>query len=58
MSIPFRFDPAELPPESEALPAEVREFIAGELAAGRTATLAATVPRLSAGGSARAAGSA
>jgi acyl-CoA dehydrogenase len=34
MSIPFRFDPAELPPESEALRAEVREFIAGELAAG------------------------
>src|SRR5215469_13098123 len=30
----FRFDPVELPPECEALRAEVREFIAGELAAG------------------------
>jgi acyl-CoA dehydrogenase len=30
----FRFDPAEPPPESEALRAEVREFIAGELATG------------------------
>jgi len=30
----FRFDPVELPPECEALRAEVREFIAEELAAG------------------------
>jgi acyl-CoA dehydrogenase len=30
----FRFDPVELPPECEALRSEVREFIAGELAAG------------------------
>ena len=30
----FRFEPVELPPECEALRAEVREFIAGELAAG------------------------
>jgi alkylation response protein AidB-like acyl-CoA dehydrogenase len=30
----FRFDPIELPPECEALRAEVREFIARELAAG------------------------
>ena len=34
MSTAFRFDPVELPPECEALRAEVREFIAGELAAG------------------------
>ncbi len=31
----FRFDPIELPPECEALRAEVRAFIAEELAAGR-----------------------
>src|SRR4051794_10028841 len=31
----FRFDPVELPPECEALRAEVRAFIADELAAGR-----------------------
>jgi len=31
----FRFDPVELPPEGEALRAEVRAFIADELAAGR-----------------------
>src|SRR5215472_836389 len=30
----FRFDPVELPPECEALRAEVREFISEELAAG------------------------
>jgi len=30
----FRFDPIKLPPACEALRAEVREFIAGELAAG------------------------
>ena len=30
----FRFDLVELPPECEALRAEVREFIAEELAAG------------------------
>src|ERR1700730_16109427 len=34
MSAAFRFDPVELPPECEALRREVREFIAGELAAG------------------------
>ena len=34
MSAAFRFDPVELPPEYEALRREVREFIAGELAAG------------------------
>jgi acyl-CoA dehydrogenase len=34
MSAAFRFDPVELPPECSALRAEVREFIAGELAAG------------------------
>ena len=34
MSPAFRFDPVELPPACEALRAEVREFIAGELAAG------------------------
>src|SRR5260370_21908667 len=34
MSAAFRFDPVELPPECEALRAEVREFIAVELAAG------------------------
>jgi hypothetical protein len=34
MNAAVRFDPVELPPESEALRAEVREFIAGELAAG------------------------
>ena len=34
MSTAFRFDPVELPPECEALRAEVREFIAGDLAAG------------------------
>ena len=34
MSAAFRFDPVEPPPECEALRAEVREFIAGELAAG------------------------
>src|ERR1700739_5070931 len=34
MSAAFRFDPVELPPECAALRAEVREFIAGELAAG------------------------
>src|SRR3954463_7014181 len=34
MSTAFRFDPVELPPECEALRGEVREFIAGELAAG------------------------
>jgi acyl-CoA dehydrogenase len=33
MNTAFRFDPAELPPECEGLRAEVREFIAGELAA-------------------------
>src|SRR5260221_13054343 len=35
MSAAFRFDPVELPPACEALRAEVREFIAGELAAGQ-----------------------
>ncbi len=35
MSTPFRFDPVELPPECEALRADVRGFIAEELAAGR-----------------------
>lgn len=34
MSPAFRFDLVELPPECEALRAEVREFIAAELAAG------------------------
>jgi acyl-CoA dehydrogenase len=34
VSAAFRFDPVELQPECEALRAEVREFIAGELAAG------------------------
>ncbi len=34
MSAAFRFDPIELPRECEALRGEVREFIAGELAAG------------------------
>jgi acyl-CoA dehydrogenase len=34
MSAAFRFNPVELPPECSALRAEVREFIAGELAAG------------------------
>src|SRR5712672_1600396 len=34
MSAAFHFDPVELPPECEALRAEVREFIAGELDAG------------------------
>src|SRR5271163_1931876 len=34
MSAAFRFDPVDLPPECEALRGEVREFIAGELAAG------------------------
>ena len=34
MSTPFRFAPIELPPACETLRAEVREFIAGELAAG------------------------
>ena len=34
MSPAFRFDPIELPPECEALRAEVREFIAEELEAG------------------------
>ena len=34
MSIAFRFDPIELLPACEALRGEVREFIAGELAAG------------------------
>jgi acyl-CoA dehydrogenase len=34
MSAAFLFDPVELPPECEALRGEVREFIAGELAAG------------------------
>ena len=34
MSSAFRFDTVELPPECQALRAEVREFIAGELAAG------------------------
>ena len=34
MSTAFRFDPVELPPACEALRGEVREFIAGELAAG------------------------
>jgi acyl-CoA dehydrogenase len=33
MNTVFRFDPVELPPECEGLRAEVREFIAGELAA-------------------------
>ena len=35
MSTPFRFEPAELPSECEALRREVRAFIADELAAGR-----------------------
>jgi acyl-CoA dehydrogenase len=35
MSIAFRFDPVELPPECEALRAEVREFIARGFAAGQ-----------------------
>lgn len=35
MTAAFRFDVVELPPECEALRAEVREFVAGELAAGR-----------------------
>ena len=34
MSAAFRFDPVKLPPECEALRAEVREFVAGELAMG------------------------
>jgi acyl-CoA dehydrogenase len=34
MSAAYHFDPVELPPECEALRGEVREFIAGELAAG------------------------
>jgi acyl-CoA dehydrogenase len=34
MSAAFHFEPIDLPPECEALRAEVREFIAGELAAG------------------------
>jgi alkylation response protein AidB-like acyl-CoA dehydrogenase len=34
MSTAFRFDPVALPPECEAVRAEVRAFIAGELAAG------------------------
>ena len=34
MSAAFRFDPVDLPPECEALRGEVRDFIAGELAAG------------------------
>jgi acyl-CoA dehydrogenase len=34
MSAAFRFDPVELPPECSALRAEVRAFIAAELAAG------------------------
>src|SRR5215472_13198191 len=34
MSSAFRFDTVELPPECQALRAEVRAFIAGELAAG------------------------
>jgi acyl-CoA dehydrogenase len=34
MTTPFHFDAVELPPECEALRQEVREFIAGELAAG------------------------
>jgi alkylation response protein AidB-like acyl-CoA dehydrogenase len=34
MTAVFRFDPVELPPACEALRAEVREFIAGELAVG------------------------
>jgi hypothetical protein len=33
MSTAFRFDPAELPPECEALRVDVSEFIAGEIAA-------------------------
>jgi hypothetical protein len=60
MSAAFRFDPVELPPTCEALRGEVREFIAGELAAGlggRTAISAVIGRRRSAGGSARAAGS-
>jgi acyl-CoA dehydrogenase len=35
MSTPFRFDPVEPPPGCEALRRDVRDFIAGELAAGR-----------------------
>jgi acyl-CoA dehydrogenase len=34
MNTAFRFDPVVLPPACEALRAEVREFIAGEFAAG------------------------
>jgi acyl-CoA dehydrogenase len=34
MTAVFRFDPVELPPECTVLRAEVRKFIAGELAAG------------------------
>src|ERR1700732_2285893 len=34
MSTAFHFDPVELPPEYEALRAEVRKFVAGELAGG------------------------
>jgi len=34
MTAAFHFDPVELPPECGALRAEVRDFIAGELAAG------------------------
>jgi hypothetical protein len=33
MTSAFHFDPVELPPECQALRREVREFIAGELAA-------------------------
>jgi hypothetical protein len=33
MGAAFRFDAIDLPPECEALRAEVRDFIAGELAA-------------------------
>jgi hypothetical protein len=60
MSAAFRFDPVDLPPECEALRAEVREFIAEELAAGlwcRTAISAVIGRRRLAGGSGRAAGS-
>ncbi|HEX3861616.1 MAG TPA: acyl-CoA dehydrogenase family protein [Stellaceae bacterium] len=35
MSTPFRFEPLDLPPECEALRADVRAFVADELAAGR-----------------------
>jgi hypothetical protein len=34
MSAAFRFDPVESPPECSVQRAEMREFIAGELAAG------------------------